>query len=386
MRVLHVAPSISQSYGGPTQSLAGYLAASHVAGIETSIVAPRCDAREAEYFSSRINGGTLNLFPAFGAGAFTTSPSLVGWVARHCGSYDVVHVHGLFNPVSTFSSRRAISRKRAVVIRPFGTLSRYTFEHRRQMLKKVYFRAIERKNVVGAAALHFTTTEERDSAGWHGIDFRDRAYVVPPPWPMPAVNSEPRATASRKVVFLGRIVPVKNVECLIDAWEHVQRAMPDATLDIAGSGDEQYVGQLRDRANRLGDDTRIDFRGFLTGEEKNRLLSSAAVLVLPSYHENFGISAIEALAAGVPVVVSRQVQLAEFVTQHNLGRVVSASPAKLGSAIIEVLGNESLQTRARTQAPVIVARTFSPEVIGESLRKMYEGAILRTHRLPVVTE
>ncbi len=378
MRVLHVAPSISKSYGGPTQSLAGYLTAAHAAGIDTSVAAPRCDPDEAEYVSSRINGGTLNLFAAIGSGAFTTSPSLVRWVGRACSSYDVIHVHGLFNPISTFSSRSALGRKRPVVIRPFGTLSRYTFQHRRRLLKKVYFRAIERKNVLGAAALHFTTTGERDAAGWHAINFADRAYVIPPPWSAPADRTELHKIPSTSALFLGRLVPVKNVECLLDAWVDVNREVPDAVLEIAGTGDESYVRTLRERAKRLHVAERINFRGFVSGAEKQRLLSSAAMLVLPSYHENFGISAIEALAAGVPVIISPDVQLAEFVRHNDLGRVAAGEPTEFAAAILEVMRNERIRSRVRTVGPEILARTFSPHVIGESLCRMYEGAIART--------
>ena len=69
-----------------------------------------------------------------------------------------------------------------VVIGPFGTMSRYTFAHRRTMAKRMYFRAVDAPNLRRAAAIHFTTTAEREEARWHGIDFGDRAHVVPPPY------------------------------------------------------------------------------------------------------------------------------------------------------------------------------------------------------------
>ena len=377
MRVLHVTPSIAESYGGPTQSLAGYLTAAQAAGIATSVAAPACDPDEAEYIASRVKGGTLNLFSAVGSGAFTTSPSLVRWVGKSCGSYDVIHVHGLFNSISTFSSRSALARGRPLVIRPFGTLSRYTFKHRRRLLKRIYFSAVERKNVVGAAALHFTTTMERDGARWHAIDFTDRAYVIPPSWSGPIGTAESEGTSAKTVLFLGRLVPVKNIECILDAWISVRSEIPDAVLEIAGDGDESYVRSLRERATSLGVADSIHFRGFVSGTEKQRLLSSAAMLVLPSHHENFGISPFEALAAGVPVIVSPEVQLAEFVRQNDLGRIAAGEPMQFAATILEVMRNEKLRARVCQAAPEIVARTFSPQVIGDSLRIMYKAAIAR---------
>jgi glycosyltransferase involved in cell wall biosynthesis len=180
------------------------------------------------------------------------------------------------------------------------------------------------------------------------------------------------------VLFLGRLVPVKNVECVLDAWVNVNREIPDALLEIAGTGDESYVRTLRERAKRLNVAERINFRGFVSGAEKQRLLSSAAMLVLPSYHENFGISAIEALAAGVPVIISPEVQLADFVRHNDVGRVVAGEPTEFAAAILEVMRNERIRSRVRTVGPEILAHTFSPQVIGQSLCKMYEGAIART--------
>lgn len=382
MKVLHVAPSIAQSYGGPTHSLAGYAVASQCANIEVSIAAPRCSATDLNAFATRAVDADLQLFPASGSGAFSVSPALVRWVRRSAQSYDVVHVHGLFNPISSLSARAALQRGATVVIRPFGTLSRYTFEHRRTALKRLYFRLIERKNLLEAAALHFTTTTERRDADWHGIDFSGRAHVVPPPSLAgpPVLRSDSLGEDNARVLFLGRIDPIKNLECLLDAWQVVRRKMPSALLEIAGDGESSYVRTLHERAARLGIASSIAFRGFVTGEEKEKLLSQAALVVLPSLHENFGVAVLEALEAGAPVLVSPEVQLADFIRAENAGRVVESMPEPLANAILEMIGTDGREIRAhvRQQGPEIVARNFSPQAIGELLSTMYRAASSRS--------
>jgi len=379
VKVLHVTPSIAQSYGGPTQSLAGYAVASRHAGIEVSIAAPRCGAADLNAFVNHAGDAELYLFPASGGGAFSVSPALVRWVRQSAAKYDVVHIHGLFNPISSLSARTALRRDAAVIIRPFGTLSKYTFHHRRTGLKKAYFRFIERRNLLEAAALHFTSATERAEADWHGIDFTGRAYVVPPP---SSGRTSPLPTPSEsgignRVIFVGRINPIKNLECLLDAWKLVSQRSAGASLEIVGGGDAGYVARLQRRATTNGIANSVAFHGFMSGPKKDKLLESANLLVLPSHHENFGVVILEALEAGIPVVVSQNVHLADFIRDNDLGKVAASTPEALADAIVGLLNDDRVRQRARTLGPEIVAGTFSPAAIGDSLSKMYRAAVDR---------
>ena len=377
MKVLHVAPSIAQSYGGPTYSLAGYVVASRLAGIDVTIASPRCAPEDIDAFISRAGKTDLHLFRSLGSGAFAASPALVRWVNGSAKDFDVVHVHGLFNSISSLSARAAIGSPAAVVLRPFGTLSKYTFRHRRTALKSAYFALLERKNLRGAGALHFTSETERKEADWHGVDFSRRAYVIPPP---SLADTQHRVSRDSdgdggRVLFIGRIDPIKNIESLLDAWLFVRRAMPSALLELAGEGDPAYVATLQRRAAMNGIASSVAFRGFASEGKKERLLSSATLLVLPSHHENFGVVVLEALEAGVPVVVSPEVHLADFVRTEGVGKVAVANPPILADAILSVLGNVEMRTRARDFGPSIVERNFSPAAVGKLLSEMYGAAV-----------
>lgn len=355
--------------------------ASRTAGIEVSIAAPRCTSDDLESFVSRAGDVDLRLFPAIGSAAFATSLPLIRWVRRSARLYDVVHVHGLFNPTSSLSARMALNSHAPTVLRPFGTLSKYTFAHRRTALKRAWFRFVERKNLTHAAALHFTTERERHDAEWHGVDFAGRAYVVPPPSLEVARPAEPSQSdpSEIRVLFLGRLNPVKNLESLLDAWRLVVVRLPDAVLDIAGDGDPSYVASLHDRALRAGVVDSVEFRGFVTGAYKQQLLSSASIVVLPSFHENFGVAALEAVQAGIPVVVSPEVHLADFIRRERLGVVAQSTPSDLADAIVRLIRDEETRTLVRRRGPELVAKNFSPEAVGELLSTMYRAAIDRSH-------
>jgi glycosyltransferase involved in cell wall biosynthesis len=304
----------------------------------------------------------------------------VRWASRNAKRFDVVHVHGLFNPVSSLAARACIRMGSAVIIRPFGTLSRYTFAHRRTALKRVYFSLLERRNITHAAGIHFTTATEKQEAKWRGLSFDQRAYVVPPPFiddvhrpdPVDSINA---ASGKATVLFLGRLNRVKNIEALLEAWPAVRRRFPAASLEVAGSGDQRYLAELKQRAHRLGINGDVRFAGIVSGPEKERLLRSASAVVLPSFHENFGMVVLEAVAAGAPVIVSPDVQLAPFVRDSGLGIVANPERATLAAAITATLGDAELKERVRRTGRATVAKSFSPEVVGRLLLDMYHGAL-----------
>jgi glycosyltransferase involved in cell wall biosynthesis len=261
-----------------------------------------------------------------------------------------------------------------MAIRPFGTTSRYTFTHRRGALKRAYSAILDRANLRRAGAIHFTTVDERDESAWQGIPWGDRAFIIPPPW-LASLDSKVKEVRSdrRTILFLSRLHPKKHVELLLDAWPLIQRRAPDAQLLVAGDGDQVYVRELRARAEQLGSSVR--FLGYVEGEAKRKLLADADLFVLPSLHENFGIAVLEAVASGLPVVVTPEVQLSHFIEEHSLGLVTQRSPEALAGAIVSALGDNELNDRCRDQGAALVAQHFSLQTVGERLLEMYRFAI-----------
>jgi glycosyltransferase involved in cell wall biosynthesis len=332
-------------------------------------------ADDRAWLDEQLPDATLHEFASAGRHAYVVAPGLWAWLGRHAGRFDAVHVHGLFNPVSSLAARVAVRSGTPAVLRPFGTLSRYTFA-RRSALKRLYHRLLDRPALRRAAALHFTTAAEREEAARLDLTLDGRAHVVPPPWrgPVPSVDLDAKADRPT-VLYLSRLHPKKNVTGLIDAWRRVVDARPDAQLWIAGDGDADYVEELRAAVRRhdLGD--AVSFLGFVQGEEKARVLREAWAFALPSHQENFGVAVLEAVAAGLPVVISGEVQLRAFVEAHDLGRVVDRTdPAAVADGLRAVLSDDAGRRRVAEAGPRAVQATFSVERVGAQLRAMYEEA------------
>lgn len=373
VKVLHVAPSIARAYGGPTYSLAGYARAALGEDAEIAIAAPAPTAGD-RWLAETVPEAAVYTFRTYGRGAFLASSDLQSWLRRNGGRFDVVHIHGLLNPVSSLAARTCVRKKWPVIIRPFGTLSRYTYAHRRGTLKQVYRWLLDRPNLERVSAVHFTTTVERAESEWQKIEWGARARVIPPPWLDNPPNGGQRhfAHEAQTVLFLSRLHPVKRVELLLDSWSEIQRRRSAARLVIAGDGEQAYVDKLRARAECLGES--VSFVGYVDGEAKRTLLQTARLFVLPSLHENFGISVLEAIASGLPVVITAEVQLSAFVSEHSLGVVTGASASALAESIVAALDDRVLRERCRKQGPALVSRHFSPHAIGAQLLDMYRFA------------
>ncbi len=374
MNILHIMPSLARAFGGPTQSWVGYARAAESQGAKVTVAAPRVNDRDYEWLNRQTTDVNYALFRSGGKGAMVFSPGLQRWLAAHGKTYDVVHVHGLFNPISSLALRHCVKKQWPVVLRPFGTLSRYTFLHRRSWMKQRYFRYLDRPSLEKSGGVHFTTSAERDEAEWHGIDFEKRGHVVPPPL-LDAQLSIKEKEVSPTVLFLSRLHPKKNIECLLDAWPGVQKVSNAARLIIAGDGDPEYVQQLKAYARLRDPNNQIEFVGFVAGEDKARLMAASTVFVLPSFQENFGVAVMEAIGAGLPVVISKYVQLASYVEQHDLGHVIETDAEALAFSITEIIRNHAYRKHCQEYGPERIQADFSVESVGRQLVSMYETVI-----------
>jgi glycosyltransferase involved in cell wall biosynthesis len=149
--------------------------------------------------------------------------------------------------------------------------------------------------------------------------------------------------------------------------------IPEFALQIAGDGKAAYRAELEAHVAALGLGDTVRFLGFVSGESKVRALRETDVVVSPGYHENFGIAVVEAMAAGLPAIVSDGVALANEIEAADGGLVFpSGNVRRLASALRELLDREHWQ-RASDNARAF-ASGFSLEALGKDLVRAYRAA------------
>jgi glycosyltransferase involved in cell wall biosynthesis len=170
---------------------------------------------------------------------------------------------------------------------------------------------------------------------------RERISVCPPgapPWP--ARSFEP--TTDGCVLFLGTLEPRKNLGVLLDAYERLLRRLPDAPPLVLAGRAMPDAGPLVARTNRPPLSGHVDVIGYVAPDRRQALFNRALVFVLPSHTEGFGLTAVEAMAAGVPVVAANRGALPEAV--GTAGRLIDPEdPEALSQALCEILTSPDLR-------------------------------------------
>ena len=263
-----------------------------------------------------------------------------------CRNADVVHVHSNWTFPVWWGCRCALKSGKPLVMSPHGCLDPVRLRH--AWFKKRLVGWIDRALLRRAAAVHATSEMER---GWvvrflrppsgrkeegkrgegkrggepqvgGGGNEEGKRVVVPNGVSLRPLSGrkregkrggEPKEEGGRMVLYLGRLHPLKGLDMLVEAWGNLHKAQhqsPQPSMEhwrlvIAGPDEQGTRAALERQARELGLMESITFAGPVYGGEKERLLDTADLFVLPSRSENFGLVVAEALGAGVPVIATR---------------------------------------------------------------------------------
>lgn len=378
MRVLEVLPSISSRSGGPPRStLANCRALLKVdpdVHITLAATSQRLDPAWQQEFALRMPPGmNLELFSAVGRHTCTFSVPLLAWLWKHAADYDLLVIRALLHPISSTAAWIARRRRVPYLVVPHGTLSRYTFRYRRRLGKKAYFRLVDQRTLAGAATVRFTCEAEREEAPTWGVSTPTR--VIPHPYEPCFAAHNPDANGARQILFLSRLHPKKGIDVLLEVVQRLREEYPTVHLVLAGSGTEKFEDEVRSEIQRLGIGEAVELPGFVEGEEKALLLARSALFVLPSHQENFGIAVVEAMDAGLPVVISRGVGIWREIEEAGAGIVVDRDPSALADALASLLRNPELRRRMGMNGRELVRTQFAPDRIGRELLALYREMV-----------
>lgn len=163
------------------------------------------------------------------------------------------------------------------------------------------------------------------------------------------------------VLFVGFLNERKGVEHLMEAFERVHQALPQARLVLAGRG--PLHDELAARAACLGTPRVVEFLGFVEPTRLPEILATADVLVLPSLEDTFGVVVVEAWASGVPVVCSRFAGAGGYILAPHDGRLVDPTqPAELANAILDLLRQPELRVAMARRGREIARQFDAPRV------------------------
>ena len=359
MRILHVISGLDPENGGPTFALVGLAEAQRRAGLDVSVIAT-WQIKSGFPLAERLRAADVKVELIGQAhGKLSRHPDLAAAVDRAVAGADVVHVHALWEEIQHQASRAAQRRGVPYVVTPHGMLAPWSLSqgglvHR--LGKRAYLAWRLRKNLDRATAIHFTTPAERDLVAPMGL--RAPSLIEPVGIDFSEFQTLPErglfrakhlALAGRPMVlFLSRLSPQKGLDVLIPA---MIRTNDDVFLVLAGPDYDNYGEQVRGWVSDLLLQDRVIFTGMLHGHERIEAFRDADLFVLPSHHENFGIVVAEAMAAGTPVVISREVNIWQEVVGAGAGAAVTrGDDRELSAELNRWLADAAMRTAAGEQA------------------------------------
>lgn len=279
---------------------------------------------------------------------------------------DLVHVHGLWAMPNVYPAAAARRHGKPLVISPRGTLSAVALA-RSSRRKALFWRLAQRRAVRSAALLHATAQHE-----WR--DIRDFGLTQPVLIAANGVDLPPARRKSlprrRRLLYLGRLHPIKGLENLLQAWARIEDRYPLWDLRLVGPGDATYVTQLQALARRLKL-THFKIVDAKYGEQKSAEYLQAELFILPSFSENFGMSVAEALAHAIPVVTTTGTAWGRLEAE-GCGWVVNPTEAALEACLAAALRVPRSQLATMGQAGRCwMEREFSWSGIGRETGRAY---------------
>ncbi|MFQ1970830.1 glycosyltransferase [Aeromonas veronii] len=364
MNILLVTPYFypAVNYGGPIFStLHAYSELSKLNNfnIYVSTTNANCDKKldiESNVWINDIAGLNVKYYNETILNYFSLSLFLNLW--RDILRADVVHVQPIFNLSTIFSLLYSLLLRKPVLLSPRGSLGEWCLLQGSR-LKRIWLNLLI-KPLTRSIMWHATSKQEENeilnlfpkasvTIIPNGVDFSKylksntltKAYFL-----KHYANFD--GDADKIIVSMGRVHKKKGFDILIDSFTKVLIKFPLAKLLIAGE-DEGELAILLEKVNSLKLSESVFFIGSVSGQEKIDFLANADLFVLSSHNENFGNVYVESLAAGTPIVASKNTPWSE-VEGADCGRWVVNSVSATSVAIIDLLSKDRNLLRVNAQA------------------------------------
>jgi glycosyltransferase involved in cell wall biosynthesis len=383
MRILHVIPTLDPMAGGPPMVAIRLAAAQASLGNEVHFICYRSGAEGQKRIADEtrkipgIDGVRLHLLPPITLTEQVLAINAGRMLNELIPTMDAVHIHCVWESILLRAANAARRTRVRYVILTSGMLEPWPMSRGR--FKKGFALAIGyRRMLDDAAALQLLNADEEASCRRLGI--RAPGAVIPNGVFMSEIEPLPAKGTFRAnhpglgerpfVLFLSRLAAQKGVDLLVPAFEIVARENPHLCLAVAGP-DFGMLPVLRRQIAEARLEDRVHVIGPLYGADKFAAMADAKCFCLPSRHEGFSVAIVEALAAGLPAVISRECHFPELAAA-GAGEIAELSAESIAAALVRVIEPTRREKAARAARDYVLAN-LTWERIAERTIQVYRG-------------
>lgn len=363
MKVIQVVPSIGAESSGPSYSVPAMCKGLVGCGceVELHILAPKPERD----FPFKVMDYPALGFPTRRLGR---SPAMLRSLCDGCKTASIIHNNSLWMMPNIYPALAKGGTKCKLVNQPRGTLSSWALENSKWRKRIIgwcgQFAALKASDMWVA-----TSKEEYDDIRILG--YGQPVVILPNGVDLPQVGCSKKA-ARRRMFFLSRIHPKKNVEMLIRCWARLECRFADWDLSIVGPDKgNHYADEMKGLARSLGC-KRVTFEGELNGDEKYRFMAESECEILPTHSENFGMVVAEALACGTPVICSRGAPW-KGLTDEKCGWWIPTNIAAFEDTMSDAMSSSREELAAMgARGRDWMRRDYDWNAIGAKLKASYE--------------
>lgn len=317
---------------------------------------------------------TMQLPPHSAIDLFRPPRAEVRQLVHDC---DVLHLHGVWEPVLLGVGRAARRAGKPYLVAPHGMLDPWSLTQKRWK-KRIALTLGFAKLLNRAATLHTLNADERDLI--QPLKLAAPVEVIPngifidefTPIPSPTMFRSRRPGPGDRpyILFLSRLHYKKGLDLLAEAMAAIAPRHPEVDLVVVGP-DGGAEGEFRSRIQQLGLTPRVWLTGPLYGDEKRSVIAGARVFCLPSRQEGFSMAILEALACRVPVVITENCHFPE-VAEVGAGRVVALQADAVAGALDGLLSDAGERSRAARAGRSLVEERFTWPRIAQRTIQIYD--------------
>ncbi|MGV3556966.1 glycosyltransferase [Larkinella arboricola] len=387
MRILHIC-AYTWSIGGPARMIYDHTQIAVSEGHQVDILSPMSPGDKLYPAPEGSRVIPCLRTPVISRFFREVSLDLYRYLKENSSSYDVIHCHGLwhFGSIVPFLVNKTVPK----VVTIHGVLDAWVLKHSRW--KKALMDVLVQKKLLARADLvHILNEDERQDVERYLGYKHPRVALIPNGIQVSDFANLPAHGLFRKkfdipadqriVLFMSRLNIKKGLDLLLPAFRAYCRSHSDAVLVLAGS-DDGYQQQAEQFIQQHGLEKQIRLVGMLTGETKQMALADADVFVLPSYSEGLSMAVLEAMAAGVPTLISDRVGLGRQVGQIQAACLTDLNPEAICKNLDGLLHNASYAETIRKNARQLVQSKYDIKVVGNQLLDQYRSLVFssESHR------
>lgn len=389
MRILSISSYYKPAYiyGGPVKSISAMCEGLAILNQDVTVLTTNANG------SQRLNvplgkpidiDGVKIIYYPINSGlpaSYYYSPSLAKAIKQEIHKFDIVIIEGLFSYIVRSAVASCQKYQKPYIIPPRGQLLPWSLGQKR-VKKYLYLKMVGYNYLNHAAAIHCTDQYELEIL--KHLNIRSPLFVVGNGIDTNKYMGKERGIFRNKygipadgrvLLFLGRLHVKKRPDIALRTFANVFSVYPNAYFFICGPDEQLLSHKLMQEAYQLGCSDRVFITGLINGDQIPQVLADADLVVMPSelQSENFGMSAVEALAAGVPVLVSKGIPIGARIEHEGIGRIASTSVNEFSNAAIQMFTNMQELKDMGNKGQIFVQQNYDINIIAKKMLRQYQS-------------